>query len=356
MNLVHTMSRDRCLVVLAVAVIAIVLIGEIAAYGNIYSYESDVSDDGSYRVGTSGAHVYDVISSDNGQYRSVEKLLVYWDAKYGGVSHDVTVEVGARALDENYYISQLTNNLEYLGFRSVEKVDAASLKASLAGDPAGIGLVVLHGALPDTVYTGSPGDAIFSWISSGGTLYWAGEALGKYIGRADGTVDRAPSGYQTLFLGSECLVDMDVSPVPADNRNVGRVYDEISSNGYSDALCLKNNNVLYGVDSTLLDSGRKCLAIGYTDGKASSTALVSDGSGCVCVMGGLFSNYQRMDLATVIAAGIGPDSVLTEAVHGTVSHGAAEGKVSVGSGNVSVFVYLGGDFSVYGRTYLIGGA
>ncbi len=349
------MSGDRGLIVLTVAVIALIIAGELAAYGDVYSYGSEVHEDGSYEVSTSGAHVYDVVSSDNGQYESVRTLLVLSDDGYGGVSHDVTVEVGARALDEEYYTLQLLNNLEYLGFTDVRKVDAESLKTALADeDPARIGLVVLHGALPDTVYTGSSGDALLSWISSGGTLYWAGEALGKYIGHSDGTVTLAPSGYQSLFLGSECLIDMEVSENPRDNRNIGRVYERIDD-GYSEALCLKNNNVLYGIDSTLLEDGRKALMTGYTDGKASSVSLVSSGTGCICVMGGLFSNYQRMDLATVIAAGIGPESSIADADHGTVSHGSVEGDVDVGDGNVTVFVYLGGDFSVYGRTYYLGG-
>ncbi len=344
------MSGDRGLVILAVAVIALVLAGEIAAYGNVYSYSAEVSEDGSYKVGSSGSHVYDVVSSDNGPYRSVRSLLVYFDEGYGGIVHGVTVEVGARALDEGYYISQLENNLRYLGFEDVKRVDARSLEAALSGsDPSLTGLAVLHGALPDTVYSGSEGDRILSWISSGGTLYWAGEALGKYIGHPDGTATPAPPGYQSLFLGSECLLDMEVFPDPEKNRNVGRAYDKITADGYSDALCLKSNNVLYGVRSSML--GREALLTGYSDGDACSIALVPCGSGCVCVMGGLFSNYQRMDLAATIAAGIGPSSSLTDAAHGTVSRGSSEGKVSMGEGNVSVLVYLGGHFSVYGRTF-----
>jgi len=349
------MDGDRGLVVLTVAVIALIIVGEVAAYGNVYSYDAEVSEDGTYTVSTSGSHVYDVVSSDNGSYESVSSLLIYFDEDYGGVVHDVTVEVGARALDEEYYISQLENNLEYLGFDDIEKMDAGSLRDALSGEAAGIGLVVLHGALPDTVYTGSEGDAVLSWISSGGTLYWAGEVLGKYIGHADGTVSLAPAGYQSLFLGSECLLDMEVSSKPDDNRNVGRAYETITSDGYTEALHLKNNNVLYGVDSSLLED-RKTLCTGYSDGEASSISLVSDGSGCVCVMGGLFSNYQRMDLATVIAAGIGPESILVDSADGTATHGSSEGKIDLGEGRSSVFVYLGGEFSVYGKTFYMGGA
>mgnify|MGYP006916081431 CR=1 FL=1 len=345
------MSGDRGLIVLAVAVIALVLVGEVAAYGNLYGYDSEVSEDGSFRVHSSGSNVYDIVSSDNGSFQSVRKLIVYSDDSYGGVVHGVTVEVGARALDEEYYLSQLSNNLEYLGFSDIATANAASLKDALArGAPAGTGIVVVHGALPDTVYSGSPGDAILSWISAGGTLYWAGEALGKYIGHADGTVSLAPEGYQSLFLGSECILDLEISDVPGDNRNVGRAYSRADSGGYSEALHMKNNNVLYGVDPSLLD-GREALCTGYCQDGHYSVSLVSLGSGCVCVMGGTFSNYQRMDLANVIAAGIGPASTLAGVAHGTVSHGTAEGSVPVGGGNSSMFVLLGGDFSVYGRTF-----
>ena len=338
---------DLGLIVLACAVCAIILVGEFTAYGNVYHYDASANEDGTYSVYDSGSHNYTATVSDNGTFVAPTELLIYYDESYGCVVHEVWVEVGARALTQDYYLSQLVNNLNYYLVTAVKYVNAQELAQELAGSGTGKGLVVISGALPETVYKGESSDLIFTWIHSGGSLYWAGETIGKYCGLSDGTVKAVKGDYQSLFLGeSDCLNNATED---------GRAYSEITDNRYSQTLSLKNNNVLYGVKNTVAGT----LAIGYTQDGYASVSLTKNADGMVCVFGGNYSNNQRMDMATVIASGICYCSQELDCNTGNVTRGTVTGSftdIPSVHGNLSVFIYLGGDFSVYGKSFHFNGS
>jgi hypothetical protein len=213
----------------------------------------------------------------------------------------------------------------------------------MAQPAAGKGLVFLSGALPSTVYSGSASDKVLTWIHNGGTLYWAGEALGRYVGNNDKTV-REVADYESLFFGVGGCLNTRTEDC--------RAYSEITDNNYGRHLSLKSNDVRYGVK---IGSVPDSLCVGYSEDGYASATLTKCGAGMICVMGGNYSNSQRMDLANIIASGLCYCSSEIGCKEGTVARGTASGSfenMPVSHGNLAVFVYLGGDFSVYGKLYL----
>lgn len=346
------MNKPAFATIVGVAIIAIILIGEFGMYANVFSYDAEIDGDGNYSISDNAVHPYSVVLSDNGSFSAPTKIYIFDDDKYGKSVRNGLVEIGAKPLDQKYYISQLTNNLRYYGFTTVETINAEKLQ-TLISDTAGaksIGLVMLSGAIPETVYDGTSDSPIVQWIASGGTLYWAGNLLGWKISHSDGTVTEFDGDYQKVFFGRQCLN-------PQTENLTGRdimVFDTITDNDYRKALSLKNNNILFGVDATLF-SKEECLAVGFTDGKYASIAFVKNGEGQICVLAGDYSNNQRMDLATIIPAGVCYTSEIVSQTYGTVSHGTVDGKVDVPAihGNLIAFIYLGGDFSVFGKTFIL---
>ncbi len=340
-------GTDKALVAIAIAVIAIMVAGEVVVYTSDYtSYSADASvgSDGkiSYTISASGSKTYTAVSLDNGSHDVVSKLYIYYDESYKACYEDVYVAIGARELDQKYYVDQLAPTLRYRNINDVTVLNAAELAEKLEAEAASgsvkSGLICLSGALPDTVYTGSAGDAIFKWMSEGGSLYWAGNMIGKYS--ASQTELKEIDGYQTLFFETEgCLFDGES----------GVAYDEVKSNGFTKTLSLMNNNVRYGVDCSLLPEHRESLQLGFQSGGFSSISLISFGEGMMCIMGGDYSNNQRYDLAQVISSGLGPESEIVDSATGTVTRGSISGTLKASGENQYAFIYLGGYYPVYCR-------
>lgn len=187
--------------------------------------------------------------------------------------------------------------MEYLGVKDIEMADAQRL-AEVLKDPAyaGCGIIMTSGAFPDTVYDGTSGSPVLKWIAEGGSMYWVSMQIGRYIGHSDGTVSDAPAGYEKLFLGmTGCLNPMEQT----EDRRGGAAYGDVTDNALRYALSLKNNNILYAVDTSAM-GGTEHLSMGYCEemgGKTyASIVLVRNGNGQVCIMAGDYSNHQRMDL------------------------------------------------------------
>ena len=330
------MKPDKIISVISVAIIAMILIGEVVVYSSDYTdYSSNVSMDGStlrYEISAEGSKIYDMVISDNVDLN--DSVYIYFDENYGSKVEDVRVAVGAKELTQEYYISQLIAVLEYRHV-SAEIVNAEQL-GSIMNDPDS-SLVCLSGALPNTVYSGNIDDPIFDWLDLGGRLYWAGNLLGAYIGIDNDVID-APSNYQDLFFGTTCLND----------RNVDDALEECASNGYTSALSLVNNKVRYGVDSTAILS-KDSLPMGFIKDGYSSVTLVEFGNGMICVLGGDYSNNQRNDLAQIIASGLTPQSTIIAQIEGTVTRGTITGETVVNGTALGAYVYLGGYYPVFAK-------
>ena len=342
---------EKSAVILAVVICAMVLFGEIAVYeaDAFYHYDTDVQADGSYTVSSSGSQCYSAVLTDNGSFEAVSTVYLYYDGDYGAVVNGVTVEVGAKPLTQEYYLSQLANTLDYRGLNNYEYVNAEELAAVLSdtlehGDATGTAVVDISGVLPATVYSGSDSDLVLQWIVAGGSLYWAGGLLGQYIGNADGTVTKAAGDYQTLFFETDCL----------NTSNTTVAYSDVSDNNYRNDLSLANNSVMYAVNTSALTAGTY-LAVGYTEDSYASICFVQCGSGMVCILGGNYSNNQRSDFGTVLCAGLCWCSDELDCETGTVTRTTVSGILNIPNshGNLVAYVLLGGYFSVYGESFIL---
>lgn len=338
------MKGNKLLVVFAVAVCAVVVIGEMYAYlPNSYGYSSDAemgADGINYTLEDRGSSEFDAILLDNGDYEAPKEVYIYFDDGYeSAVNEDVPVEVGAQKMTQEYYIDQLVKVLEYRGMSDVTIMDAAGLASALESDIgseacSGKALVICAGAIPDTVITVEGAGPLVTWISQGGSLYWTGNVIGRYVSTQDGLVRADLSG---ILVGTDS-------------------FNEQDTNAYEDASDLRwmfsyeHNRLMYAPD--LSDSGRQWLAAGYGDGTYSSTTFVSMGEGQVCIVAGEYNSKQIRDLAISIVSGLCYASEVVDYNHGTVS-GSASGTMAVPSehGNLRLYLYLGGYFCVYGRGY-----
>jgi hypothetical protein len=333
-----------------VAVVAAVLIGEAYVYTagpGRYSSDIWVNDDGDleYSLTSKGSEQYSIVVSDNGVFERIEKYYVYYDESYGSKLEKAWVPVGAKELTQEYYISQLITMLRGRGVCDIEVLNAAGLKEAMERDVTdGIcgtkGLVVLSGALPDTVYEGNSADIIFDWIETGGSLYWAGNILGKYYATCDGRTTEVAGYGDLFFFGQPCVTD-----------DTDKELSDIATNGYRHSLSLMNNSVRYGIDPSGFAAAH--LTVGYTKDGYCSAALFERGNGMICVLAGDLSNDQRHDLAQIIASGLCPYSEPIGYVKGEVKRntvtGIIEGMSFVSGINYTAYVYYGGYFTVYGK-------
>ena len=344
---------DKVLTLIFVMVVAVVLIGEAYIYtlnaSGRYSSEVEFTSDGiNYSVTSKGSELYTIVVMDNGSFEKIEKYYIYYDDSYGSKVEKVRVPVGAKALTQDYNISQLILTLNNRGIHDIEILNAGALRDALSaditnGDAPVRGLVVLSGALPDTVYTGKATDLILQWISDGGSLYWAGNLLGAYQAVQGGVVEMTVD-YEALFFGKTgCLNTAVDEPVLSDE----------TSNDYRYSLSLMNNRIRYGVDKTMFGAS-EILAVGYTDGTYCSTVMYRSGTGMICVFAGDYSNNQRHDIAQIIASGISAYTEKDAAGYavGEVKRNTVTGSISIvyaPGHNYVAYVYYGGYYTVYGK-------
>ena len=154
-----TEVSDRSVVVIAVAMIAILVIGEVIVYTSDSSdYSADIGmEDGviEYDLGSRDSKVFDILVNDNNGYEAVHKLYLYLDTGYASKYSVDEADVGAAPTDQEYYLEQLVQLLEYRSDIETEFVDASQLREVMedgvaSGDCSGTGLVVVSGALPET--------------------------------------------------------------------------------------------------------------------------------------------------------------------------------------------------------------
>jgi len=342
---VVALKLENKIAIISLFVVAILMIGAVYIYtigSNRYSSDASV-DNGMLEYSVSAADSKEFSVTVFTSADEMTDLYIYYDGSYASTYEDPAVAVGAMPLTQEYYIQQLISVLDYRGINETIILNASDLAEAMANDTASghfnKGLVVISGALPDTVYQGNANDPIFSWLNDGGRLYWAGNLLGKYISSQDG-ITEAGSNYQELFFGAECLNtgDLDVA------------LSDVKDNGFQSALSILNNHVKYGVDAAMLSDA---LPVGYSQGDYSSIVLSKYGDGMICVFGGDYSNNQRTDIAQTIASNISYSSEIIYHATGIVKGGTQTSSVYLdgASGKISVYIYMGGYYTVYGKSY-----
>ncbi len=342
--------RDRKLILTAVVVVAVILAGEAyvclndwdGMYGTGFSIDGDSI---SVSIRSGGSKVYDIVAIDNGSFSPASEIVLYYDPDQGEMLDDTWHATGGKDLDQDYYISQLEVQL---GIRGVDArvVNASELRdimeSALSQGRCDQAVFMASGAIPDTVYSGDASDTIIRWLSEGGRLYWAGNILGAYISSSDGTVRQADPGYRDLFFAEGV-------------QNTEETYGltPVDGDPWREALCLAGDGTAYGLDASKLEGA---LSAGYTDGTYSSVCMVGYGKGMVCVFGGELSNDQRSDVAQVVASGLSCGSALISHIEGTATRTTVSETVDLSAteGNVTVYAYIGGYFTVRGGCVAIG--
>ena len=322
-------------VIIAIVFIALVIGGELIISASTHDdFSSDIKVEGEsiiVDVDAHGSHQVDAISM-NGSYSRPDMVYIYYDDSYESEYDDVQVAVGARPLSQTYYVKMIMESLKVRDINNVKLADAKEIADVVGSSGKDIAIVFASGALPDTVYDGTSDSKILKWIESGGRLYWIGNIIGKYISH-QGSVESVENG-TTLFMGSECIDDAVVDS-----------FDKYLDNGLTESLSIINHRTRCSVIVDQLPIGTKYNAFGYTDGDRYSTIVVEKGDGCIAILGGDYTDYQRIDLAQILASGISPYTQIVDSYEGS-----AHGKVSLTlkSGS-TVYVYLGGDLVVYGK-------
>lgn len=323
---------------IAIILCAIIVIGEVLVYDeDLYERDATAVRDGNYidfSVTFSGADVYSAVILDNGDKDPSETVYIYHDRTYEKYE-DVASDAGFQCGDFDDLEKQMRNSLELRGV-DCTALDSDELASRLVSDiSAGIGssLIVFSYALPQSVYSGNPGDILFQWLNAGGTLYWMDSEIGKFYTTNDGLVEVGDN--QGLFFGRDC-----VNTGSADHSNT-----PITDNGITEALSIKNNYVRFGIDaSELTDS----LAIGYTEEGYASICFVGYGAGTVCVLAGDYSYIQFDDCSQIVAAGINEDTTLISCQNGSIIRETVSGTIEAPMDS-SAYIYIGGYYTIYGR-------
>ncbi len=326
--------------VLAISLIAVIAIGEVCAYGfDTSDFDARCTwDDGSLtlEVYSSGSDTYDaVLLEDN---RALQDAFIYVDENNTLFYTAHGSEAGPILIDSMDYAEQIAIYASVHGFDDVTIGGSEGLSdyiSTTSSSPYDHAIVMVSQALPSSVYMGSASDPILEWLSNGGTLYWMASEIGAYY--SDGSSLHEVSGGQTLFLGSEC---QNLSKYDGHTKDVG--------NGIRDALSLKTSSPLFGIDTT---QAGDYLEAGYTTDNISSITFIGHGLGTVCIISDTADIDQYDDIGQLLTSGIDHDTIIVEHVEGRVDHGYTTITMTSGSNNQSLFVYIGGIYTMYGRLF-----
>lgn len=248
-------------VLIALGVFAAVLIlGGAYVYCNNcgdYSAEASIGADGkiSYSIsGPSAQYTYSVFSNTD----MPDRIYMYLDTSYKSDLND--------GYTQKEYFSVMKQMLERRGYSSVEYADAEKLKDVMT--ESDVGIFFVSGALPDTVYDGSPGTLFEDWLmSKNGTVYWCGPEMGRYYATKEKVIDLG--GTKGFFGGN----------VNTDEKHL-HGYTETGMFRYTQT---RYDDCLYGLKSDYPDS--KCLA--YVSDRGYSTVSAAKVMSCnVFVFGG----------------------------------------------------------------------
>ncbi|MFA6710291.1 MAG: hypothetical protein WCR24_02720 [Candidatus Methanomethylophilaceae archaeon] len=320
-----------------IVLVFVIMVGQISVYWiSPYTYGSDVEvgDDGvTCNVYSSVTNEYTFSLFDNGDFPNIEHLYVYFDESYAVV--DTTYE------EIEKKISDLEQELEIRDL-TVNRCDAILLGTLINSENTeGYAIIMMTGAFPDTVYTGNADDALFNWLSEGGSIYWIYDAIGKYSAHSITTAEPLSEvkNYDMLFFNTAGAVNSNTAfgSDPDSDRNIGS------------ALNVMYNESTFGISTDVPCS----IDIGFVKDGFSSVSLTKyyDGTGMICVFGGNIISDTHKYLAQTIASGISYETddflTITETVDGWTSYTLT---LDTEYANPEAYISIG-DIPVYGRHY-----
>ncbi len=318
--------KDRAVAVIIILFVISLIIGEAYVYlngHNGHEVSAEITSDGhiAYEItGSASEYRYAVFT----ETKNIDVLYLYFDENH---KYD-PVETGA----QKEFFSVISQMLEKRGVRT-EYTDSEKLR-DVMSDPKS-SVFVISGALPDTVYGKS---SVFEeWMTAGGTLYWSGPEVGRYVSSSDGIQDSG-KGY---FGG-------DVCDVPETYGHRASKMQEYTRTLYYGCL--------YGLKADRSDS--KPLSFISKDGYSSVSVSKLLG-GNITVFGGDITKTvtvsqdvtDRTCCADLIVCGLTYKSEGLETGHGT-SPGMAYGvtdAVVTGKNDVAFFISTGSPASDWSK-------
>ena len=329
--------RTAFLVAVTVILFAGILVGEWYTYGADHSRSAGAewsAGSVSFSVTSPGSDEYRAVLMDAGVGAPVEKLYIYVDPDYDSYYSQVC----ALYVDGAHYAEQIEIALKERKFDAVKIIGPEELSQVIAGPSAGVGVLILSYSLPSTVYSGNASDPLFSWINAGGYLYWVASEVGKYFTDSDGL--HAVENNQELFFGKNGVL------------NVGTEYkdfysEDIAPGGFTEALCLRNGNTMFGLNT----EGLIGIRAGIIMNGFASVSIVEHGSGAIGVFGGSLVISEVDNMAQVIASGLTPYTTIISTEQGKVVRGTETGTMTFSAVNPVLYIYTGGTILNFGERF-----
>lgn len=304
------MKQDNLIPIMAVIMMIVVAVGGISIYFiNPYSYDADVIidvDEAEYSIDVSDPSEYNVLVLDNFDIPLIKRLII--------------------CSDGSDYSARVKAQLNIRGFYNVDIVDPEDLSYAMNGDPSGRAVLIPQGPFPEEIYSGNPDDTLLEWLGEGGSVYWFG-----YL---------PDEGYSDDYLSLLELSNESFCTV--QDGNVRR------SNELCTQLCFRNIDVMYGLRS---DIGTPISYISESNFSAITVMKVREGT--MVVLGGGQSSENSSDIAQVIASGITYGTELIGYDSGIVRNTISDSVdySSSGKENISVYIHVGGCYTVYGERF-----
>ena len=237
---------------------------------------------------------------------------------------------------QSEFLGVLKDMLSRRGLEDIQYVDSEGLKTIMTSKCS---IFFVSGARPDTVYDGSGSDIFTDWLDLGGSVYWAGPEIGRYISTPDGVTD-----LDIGFFG-------------------GKVSDKEKNYGYNHSemyeyTCVRYDDCTYGLDVTIPDS----LPLGYiSDDGYSAITVAKLGNGSVTVFGGQLTVTENISQvltdrtfsAEIVMSGLTYQSEGLAHGTGVSSQGTEHIDIDISSyGDVALVISVGEPASKWGRTHL----
>lgn len=123
-----------------------------------------------------------------------DRIYLYYDAGYKSDFNN--------AYEQKEFLDVLASLLERRGI-STSFANAAELVGVMSNPNNAV--MFVSGALPDTVYDGTLSSPFVTWMNAGGTVYWSGPEIGRYISTGSNITDLVTG----FFAGDVCPDDKD---------------------------------------------------------------------------------------------------------------------------------------------------
>lgn len=218
------------------------------------------------------------------------------------------------------FFNVLKSMLERRNYTAVSFCNAQQLAEMMSsGEKSAVFFV--SGAMPNTVSN----DLFKRWMSSGGTVYWAGPEIGRYVSTHEKVVDSGKGYFD------------------------GRVNDK-EGYAYTQSEMFRGTNLRYDVcDYGLSLDVENSLPLGYVNDKYSAVTAVKLFGGNAIIYGGNIANSKnishelmdRTSCADLLICGLTFESSVVSCGSGKVSDGTFNAGSVAGCKNALLFIGVG---------------